>query len=62
MRRTTATCWASFWPKNATSGATTMRSFATTVQTPAKWPGPRSAPSSTSERPSTRTEVAKPGG
>ena len=32
MRRSTATCCASFWPKNATSGATTLKSFATTVR------------------------------
>jgi hypothetical protein len=37
-------------------------SLVTTVQTPAKCPGPRWAPSSTSESPSTRTVVAKPSG
>ena len=45
IRVTTATCWASFWPKKATSGCTMFSSLATTVQTPAKCPGPRSAPS-----------------
>ena len=34
----------------------------TTVHTPAKWPGPRSAPSRTSESPATLTVVAKPSG
>ena len=62
MRRTTTTCWASFWPKNATSGATMLNSLQTTVQTPAKCAGPRSAPSSTVPRPSTVTRVAKPSG
>ena len=51
MRRITTTCWASFWPKNATSGATMLNSLQTTVQTPSKWPGPRSAPSRTSPEP-----------
>ena len=36
MRLITATCWASFWPKKATSGSTALNSFATTVVTPAK--------------------------
>ena len=44
MRRSTATCAASFWPKNALSGATMWKSFATTVATPRKCPG-RDAPS-----------------
>ena len=39
MRRITTTCWASFWPKYATSGATMLNSLQTTVQTPSKWPG-----------------------
>ena len=62
MRRTTTTCCASFCPKKATSGATIVKSLQTTVQTPAKWPGPRSAPSSTSPSPPTVTVVAKPSG
>ena len=62
MRRITTTCWASFWPKKATSGATMLNSLQTTVQTPAKCPAPRSAPSSTSESPPTLTVVAKPSG
>ena len=62
IRLTTATCCASFWPKYATSGATMFSSLQTTVQTPAKCPGPRSAPSSTSESPPTLTVVAKPSG
>ena len=62
MRRITTTCWASFWPKNATSGVTMLNSLQTTVQTPSKWLAPRSAPSSTSARPRTRTAVAKPAG
>ena len=39
-----------------------MKSLATTVVTPRKWPGPRRAgsPSRTSVRPSTSTAVAKP--
>ena len=41
----TATCWASFWPKNATSGWAMLSSFATTVATPAKCAAPRCAPS-----------------
>ena len=36
MRRRTATCWASFWPKNARSGVTMLSIFVTTVHTPAK--------------------------
>ena len=39
MRRTSATCWMSFWPKQATSGSTRWNSFATTVSTPANGPG-----------------------
>ena len=62
MRRSTATCCASFWPKNARSGVTMFSIFVTTVQTPVKWLTPRMAPSSTSDRPSTCTVVAKPGG
>ena len=62
MRRSTATCWASFWPKYATSGATMLNSLQTTVQTPWKWAVPRSAPSSTSPSPATRIDVAKPSG
>ena len=48
MRRMTATCCRSFRPKNATSGWTWRKSFATTVATPRKWPG-RAAPSPPSE-------------
>ena len=62
MRRMTATCWASFCPKYATSGPTMLKSLVTTVLTPAKWPGPRLAPSSTSEIPGTETVAAKPAG
>src|SRR5439155_285946 len=44
---TTRSCWKSFCPKYAASGRTIAKSFATTVQTPTKWParatrGPRS--------------------
>ena len=39
IRRRTATCCASFWPKNATSGATMLNSLQTTVQTPSKCAG-----------------------
>ena len=39
MRRSTATCAASFWPKKARSGSAAIRSLATTVATPRKWPG-----------------------
>ena len=62
IRLTTATCCASFWPKYATSGETMFSSLQTTVQTPAKCPGPRSAPSRTSASPATETVVAKPSG
>ena len=48
--RITTACWASFWPKKATSGPTVLNSFATTVVTPRKCSGPRrcGSPSSTS--------------
>ena len=50
-RRTTASCWASFSPRNSTSGCTMSRSLVTTRATPSKWPG-REAPSNVSgERP-----------
>ena len=62
IRLTTATCCASFWPKYATSGATMLSSLLTTVQTPAKCAGPRSAPSKTSLSPVTWTVVANPSG
>ena len=50
MRRITTACWASFWPKNATSGPTELKSFATTVVTPRKCSLPRrlGSPSRTS--------------
>ena len=35
--RTTSACWASFWPKYATSGPTMFSSLVTTVVTPSKW-------------------------
>ena len=41
MRRITTACCASFWPKNATRGSTTLRSFATIVATPVKCSAPR---------------------
>ena len=44
IRRTSTVCWTSFRPKQATSGSARWKSFATTVSTPAKWPG-RAAPS-----------------
>ena len=43
IRRTIASCCASFSPKYATSGCTISSSFNTTVATPSKWPG-RNAP------------------
>ena len=43
MRRITIACWASFWPKKATSGPTELKSFATTVVTPRKCAGPRAS-------------------
>ena len=58
----TATCCASFWPKNATSGWAMLKSLVTTVATPAKCSGPRDSPSSGPETPPTVTVVAKPGG
>ena len=56
IRRTTASCWASFSPKYAASGPTMFSSLATTVQTPSKCPG-RWAPHSPSVRPATWTVV-----
>ena len=44
MRRIRASCWASFWPKNAAAGLVRLSSLATTVSMPSKWPG-RDAPS-----------------
>ena len=61
-RRMTSACWASFWPKKATSGPTMFSSLVTTVATPSKWPTPRYSPSSVSVTPPTCTVVAKPGG
>ena len=61
MRRRTATCAASFWPKKARSGSAAMSSLATTVATPRKWPG-RDAPSRRSLRPATSTKVVGPVG
>ena len=58
----TATCWASFWPKKATSGWAMFSSFVTTVATPAKCAAPRWAPSSGALISSTVTVVAKPRG
>src|SRR3954451_13620664 len=51
-RRMTASCWASFSPKYATSGRMMVKSLVTTVATPSKWPG-RCAPSSASVTPAT---------
>ena len=64
MRRITIACWASFWPKKATSGATELSSFATTVVTPRKWPAPRrsGAIEHLGSPPPTSTLVAKPSG
>ncbi len=66
IRRITAACWASFWPKNATSGCTALKSLATTVVTPRKCSGPRcglGSPQSTDvSAPLTSTAVAKPSG
>ena len=45
IRRSTATCCASFWPKKARSGRTIVNSLRQTVATPRKWPG-RCSPSS----------------
>ena len=56
MRRTTASCCASFRPKYARHGPTIENSFATTVVTPSKWPG-RLAPHRRSVRPATCTVV-----
>ena len=44
MRRITAACCASFWPKYARCGRTMLKSFRQTVATPRKWPG-RASPS-----------------
>src|SRR5580692_4128443 len=61
MRRTIATCAASFCPKKAASGSTMWNSLATTVVTPRKCPG-RERPSSLSLKPSTVTQVTAPAG
>src|SRR5580700_3334757 len=61
MRRTMATCAASFCPKKAASGSTMWNSLATTVVTPRKWPG-RERPSSLLLSPSTVTQVTAPAG
>ena len=57
----TASCWASFWPKYATSGRRRLNSLRTTVATPSKWPG-RCAPSKRLPRSPTETVVEKPSG
>ena len=41
MRRIIASCWKSFSPNTATCGCAMWNSLATTVATPAKWPGRR---------------------
>src|SRR5439155_21859832 len=51
----------SFWPKYATSGRTISNSLATTVATPAKWPG-RAAPSSGSPISPGSMRILSPGG
>ena len=61
-RLITIACWASFWPKYATSGPTMFSSLVTTVVTPSKCARPRWAPSSVSVSPATETVVANPGG
>ena len=62
QRRTTASCCASFSPRNSTSGCTTPSSLVTMTATPSKWLG-REAPSKLSvSRPPTWTPVAKPSG
>ena len=45
IRRTRASCWASFSPNTAASGRVSWSSLSTTVSTPVKNPG-RDAPSS----------------
>ena len=61
-RRTTASCCASFSPRNSTSGCTTPSSLVTMTATPSKWLG-REAPSKLSvSAPPTWTLVAKPSG
>ena len=63
MRRITRACWASLAPKYAACGATIANSLATTVVTPWKCSGPRTAPSRHSvSGPVTRTCVRKPSG
>src|SRR5580693_139124 len=61
MRRTMATCAASFCPKKAASGSTMWNSLATTVVTPRKCPG-RERPSSLPLSSSTVTQVIAPAG
>ena len=56
----TASCWKSFSPNTATSGAVAASSLVTTVTTPSKWPG-RIAPSrGVASEPGT-TVVSNPG-
>ena len=57
MRRSTATCWASFWPKNATSGATMFSSLATTVRRRRSAPGRAGRPRARRTSPATATVV-----
>ena len=49
-RRTTASCWASFSPRNSTSGCTTPSSLVTMTATPSKWLGARGALEALGER------------
>jgi len=56
-RRTRASCWKSFSPKNARHRPLSDSSLVTTVATPVKWPG-REAPSRRSARGSGSTLVS----
>ena len=60
IARMSVACWMSFWPKIATSGWTMLKSFATTVSTPVKWPG-RDAPSHRDASAVGTTDTARPG-
>ena len=62
MARMRVACWMSFCPKMATCGCTTLKSLATTVSTPVKWPG-RAVPSQRSARESgVTTTIRSPEG
>ncbi len=62
MRRMTASCWKSFSPNTATSGAAWISSLATMVATPVKWKGRETSSRPAVAGPVRLTVVAAPGG